>query len=213
MDVPAQALHSGFEDLSVVEGEGREGVDREPGRLVGIVASDYLVWLHKSIPCYGYHALARVTVHVGEDAELADGSRDQGGFFAKLPKSTLFGGLVHPQESSREGPFSLIGFTAAADKKDLQLPVLVSEDDTVGSDRHVSILVLIGELGPLHVSVRLAHRPNNLLDANIVCFGRETKNNVSKRHKRGGKYGGCRLSMTPAGEEPVRGSRRTLHRI
>ena len=157
MDVAAEPLHCRGEDLAVVEGEGREVVDREPAGFVGIVAAEDVGRPDKGVPGDGDDAFARVAVYVGEDAELFDGGRGEGCFLAELAKGSLLCAFVKSQEASREGPLALVGFSAAPDEQHFQLAFLKSENDAVGGDCHVLVAVLPRVLRPGYVCPVLCH--------------------------------------------------------
>ena len=66
--------------------------------------------------------------------------------YVDIPESPL---ILSP--SSGEGPVSLVRLSAATHQEDLELPVLVGEDDAVGSHRSVLVFVMPGERIPGNV--------------------------------------------------------------
>ena len=158
MDVAAQALHRRLEDLPVVEGQLRQGIDREPCGFRGVVAADNLCGLDERVEGNGDHALARVAVRVGEDAQLAHGRGLEAGLLPELPQGAFFRGLPHLQEAARERPAALVGLAAAPHQQDLQLTVFIGKDDAVGGHGHVLVLVLVREFSAFDVCEILSHR-------------------------------------------------------
>ena len=141
----------------MVEGQLRQLINREPCGLIGIIPADHLRRLHQRIECYGYHALARVAIRVGENAQLHYGRCRKAGLLAEFPKCAFHGRLIVLKETTGKRPLPFIGFSPSFHQKDLQLPVFICKDDAVRSDGGVLVLVLIRERRAPDKCVILTH--------------------------------------------------------
>ena len=143
MNLMAQCLLSLSQNLVVVESQMRHLVECEPPRIGSVIAALHLLHPHQGIVGNGDDALTRVAVGGREGVKLPDISAFQACLFLQLTHRTLLGTLVHIQETARESPSSLVGFDATLHQQHIQLCTVETENDTVGGDTRVRILITI----------------------------------------------------------------------
>ena len=176
VDVLADTLHGLAEDIVMVESQLRNVIYSPPLGFRGIVTALDGGMLGEGLESDGDDALARVTVHAGEGAELAHLGQFQTRLLFEFALGALFSRLVHAEESSGESPHALVGIKAALDEQHLELFAVETEDHAVSSHRRMGVFVSVA----FCMIVRVHYLCN--FDAKIQHIFKPTKFFVSFRH-------------------------------
>ena len=139
---PGQGLGK---DAIVVEGQGGQVVDREPGGIAGVGGGldPVIAESDQGIMGHGHHPLPGIPVEVAKGRELFQEHPFESGFLAEFPAGRLVDRLVETKESAGQRPTSAERIEVALDQQDLQIGRVEAEDHAV--DGHCGPGVLIGE--------------------------------------------------------------------
>ena len=143
MDFATESFNGILEDSLVVESELRHFVDIEPTSLRSVVAAFYFARFHQCEESDGDNTFAGITFNGRISFELFDISVANAGLFKELTACTIFGGFVLSHETSGKSPRALERFYTALHKEYLQAISVVSEDDAVGGNCGMGILVSV----------------------------------------------------------------------
>ncbi len=142
-ELSAETFPGEFENLIVIEGEGREVVEGEPGGVTGVGRGSGRV-LDKIDECEvgdGDDMLAWVAIRGADGGELFEVDVFQSGLFLELAPSAGIDVFADPDESPGKGPFVFEGRESPLDEEDFKVFFVEPKDDAIGGESGSRVFV------------------------------------------------------------------------
>ena len=143
VDLTTESFDGILENSLVIESELGHFVDIEPTSLRSIVAAFHFAGFHQGEESDGDNTFAGVAFNCGISFELFDVSVANTGFFKKFTACTIFSSFVFAHETAGKSPRALKRFYTALYKEYLQAISVIPEDDAVGGNCGMRILISV----------------------------------------------------------------------
>ena len=139
----AEAFAGEFEDFLVIEGEGREVVEGEPGGVAGIGGGGGRVLdeVDEGVVGDSDDVFPWVAVGGADGGELFEEDVFEAGFFFEFTSGAGVDVFADLDEAAGESPFVFEGGEGALDEEDFEVVLVETEDDAVGGEGGSGVVV------------------------------------------------------------------------